>query len=202
MGSIIRCASRFLWAAIFRRSPAGAPGGCGGSVSRRANRFLSNEKWRAHPAISSPGRQLVPRHGWRRMLAGVCLLAAYSAALIWLTCVVVARAGTPHQRAGTGSRPLWTAMLQGPGNTYIVPPDAGLNLVEDLVPPGMCHSPITSEADTSISRCPASTPTVKRTCARSSSPALGTWSCCCTGAAFRVQSRARIPPLSARSSFR
>ncbi len=23
-------------------------------------------------------------------------------------------------------------MLQGPGNTYIVPPDAGLNLVEDL----------------------------------------------------------------------
>jgi hypothetical protein len=65
------------------------------------------------------------------MLAGTCLLVAYSAALIWLTCLVMARARTPR-RAPEPASPLWAAMLQGPGNTYIVPPDAGLNLVEDL----------------------------------------------------------------------
>lgn len=74
---------------------------------------------------------IVPRRGWRRVLAGTCLLVAYSAALIWLTCVVVAHVGTPRH-ALEPAGPLWMAMLQGPGNTYIVPPDAGLNLVEDL----------------------------------------------------------------------
>jgi hypothetical protein len=71
------------------------------------------------------------RRGWTRALAGTCLLVAYSAALIWLTCFVMARVGTPR-RAPEPAGPLWAAMLQGSGNTYIVPPDAGLNLVEDL----------------------------------------------------------------------
>jgi hypothetical protein len=71
------------------------------------------------------------RRGWPRMLAGSCLLLAYSAALIWLTCFVMARTGT-LRHAPEPASPLWAAMLQGPGNTYIVPPDAGLNLVEDL----------------------------------------------------------------------
>jgi hypothetical protein len=71
------------------------------------------------------------RRSWPRMLAGTCLLVAYSTALIWLTCIVMARAGTPRH-APEPAGPLWAAMLQGPGNTYIVPPDAGLNLVEDL----------------------------------------------------------------------
>jgi hypothetical protein len=80
------------------------------------------ERKPAQPAI-------VPRRHWRHWLAGLSLLAAYSAALIWLTSVVLAR--TLHQ-APEPSRPLWAAILQGTGNTYIVPPDAGLNLVEDL----------------------------------------------------------------------
>jgi hypothetical protein len=71
------------------------------------------------------------RRGWARALVGSGLLVAYSAALIWLTCLVMAHAGTPrHVPEPAG--PLWAAVLQGPGNTYIVPPDAGLNLVEDL----------------------------------------------------------------------
>jgi hypothetical protein len=82
------------------------------------------ERKLAQPAI-------VPRRNWRHWLAGISLLTAYSAALIWLTSVVLGRAGTLHQ-APEPSRPLWATMLQGPGNTYIVPPDAGLNLVEDL----------------------------------------------------------------------
>jgi hypothetical protein len=71
------------------------------------------------------------RRSWPLMLVGTCLLVGYSAALIWLTCFVMARAGTPRH-APEPAGPLWAAMLQGPGNTYIVPPDAGLNLVEDL----------------------------------------------------------------------
>jgi hypothetical protein len=71
------------------------------------------------------------RRGWPRTLASTCLLVAYSAALIWLTCFVMARAGAPRH-APEPAGPIWAAMLQGPGNTYIVPPDAGLNLVEDL----------------------------------------------------------------------
>jgi hypothetical protein len=67
---------------------------------------------------------------WPRVLAGTCLLVAYSTALIWLTCLVMARS-TPQHAPDTGG-PLWEAMLQGPGNTYIVPPDAGLDTVENL----------------------------------------------------------------------
>lgn len=89
------------------------------------------ERKMASPSDFLTRPALVPRHGWRRMLAGVGLLVAYSAALIWLTCVVVVRAGAPH-RVPEPAHELWKTMLQGPGNTYIVPPDAGLNLVEDL----------------------------------------------------------------------
>ena len=55
------------------------------------------ERKMASPADFLTRPAIVPRHGWRRMLAGVCLLVAYSAALIWLTCVVVVRAGAPHR---------------------------------------------------------------------------------------------------------
>jgi hypothetical protein len=83
-------------------------------------------------AIDSPSPSLAKtRRSWPRMLAGTCLLISYSTALIWLTCFVMARTGTPRHAPEPASS-LWAAMLQGPGNTYIVPPDAGLNLVEDL----------------------------------------------------------------------
>jgi hypothetical protein len=83
-------------------------------------------------SVASPA----PRRGWPRYLAGLCLLAAYSVVLVWLTFLAVAPAA-PLYHAPEPARLLWSAMLQGPGNTYIVPPDAGLNLLEDL-----SHQPV------------------------------------------------------------
>jgi hypothetical protein len=78
-------------------------------------------------AIDLPSPPVIlGRRSRSRMLAGICLLLAYSAALVWFTSFVTAR------HASEPISPLWAAILQGPGNTYIVPPDAGLNLVEDL----------------------------------------------------------------------
>jgi hypothetical protein len=83
-------------------------------------------------AINMAARPSVEtRRGWTRVVAGTCLLVAYSAALVWLTCFVTARSRSPRH-APEPAGPLWAAMLQGAGNTYIVPPDAGLNMVEDM----------------------------------------------------------------------
>jgi hypothetical protein len=73
----------------------------------------------ATPAVES-------RWGWPRLLT----LFVYSAALIWLTCLVQARIAAAHPTEP--AQLLWKALLQGPGDTFIVPPDAGLNLIEDL----------------------------------------------------------------------
>jgi hypothetical protein len=61
--------------------------------------------------------------GWPRLLA----LFVYSAALIWLTCVVQSRITTARYPTEPAQL-LWETMLQGAGDTFIVPPDAGLNL--------------------------------------------------------------------------
>jgi hypothetical protein len=74
----------------------------------------------ATPTIAS-------KWGWPRLLT----LFVYSAGLIWLTCLVQSRIATPRYSTEPAQL-LWKAMLQGPGDTYIVPPDAGLNLIEDL----------------------------------------------------------------------
>jgi hypothetical protein len=98
------------------------------------------------PAVESPGPSEVasgqaevtgaviqPGSGarWRRWIIGASLLVAYSAAIIWLTWI----AG-PHLRASprppAPSHGLWAALFGGPANTYIVPADAGFNLLEDL----------------------------------------------------------------------
>jgi hypothetical protein len=76
-------------------------------------------------ALATPS--VASKWGWPRLLT----LFVYSASLIWLTCalqsrIVAARYSTEPARL------LWKAMLQGSGDTFIVPPDAGLNLIEDL----------------------------------------------------------------------
>jgi hypothetical protein len=71
------------------------------------------------PAVAS-------QWGWPHLLT----LFVYSAALIWLTCVVQSR--ITATRATEPAQLLWKTMLQGAGDTFIVPPDAGLNLIEDL----------------------------------------------------------------------
>jgi hypothetical protein len=68
---------------------------------------------------------------WKSKAAAVLLCAAYSAALVWFTWHAAARVRAPEQ-AAEPAQALWTALFSGPGNSYIVPSDAGFNLLEDL----------------------------------------------------------------------
>ena len=74
----------------------------------------------ATPAVAS-------KWGWPRLVT----LFVYSVGLIWLTCAVQSRIAAARYSTEPAQL-LWKAMLQGPGDTFIVPPDAGLNLIEDL----------------------------------------------------------------------
>ena len=60
-----------------------------------------------------------------------CIFAAYSAALIAATWLIATRAAAPQLKQEP-AHALWAALFGGPGNCYIVPSDAGFNLLEDL----------------------------------------------------------------------
>jgi hypothetical protein len=68
---------------------------------------------------------------WRRLLLRGSLLALGGAALLCLVWLVVASTRSPHASADP-AQPLWTALFGGPANSYIVPADAGFNILEDL----------------------------------------------------------------------
>jgi len=68
------------------------------------------------------------RKNWFRT---VLLAVAYSTVLIGLTWYVARRGQAPQQPVEP-AQPLWAALFSGPGNSYIVPSDAGFNLLEDL----------------------------------------------------------------------
>jgi len=68
---------------------------------------------------------------WTGWLGLVLLGAAYSAGLVWFTWQAAGRVRAPEQTPEP-AQALWTALFSGPGNSYIVPSDAGFNLVEDL----------------------------------------------------------------------
>ena len=55
----------------------------------------------------------------------------YSVAIVCLTWMAESRVRASH-RAPAPAHGLWAAMFDGPANTYIVPADAGFNLLEDL----------------------------------------------------------------------
>jgi len=76
-------------------------------------------------------RTTAPRWNWKRWLIGASAAVAYSAILIWLTWFAVTRMRTPRL-VPEPADPLWAALFDGPANTYIVPADAGFNLLEDL----------------------------------------------------------------------
>jgi hypothetical protein len=59
------------------------------------------------------------------------LMAAYSAGLVAATWFVAARATAPRLPEEP-ARILWKALFGGTANSYIVPSDAGFNLIEDL----------------------------------------------------------------------
>lgn len=71
------------------------------------------------------------RRKWKRWLLGAAMAIVYSAALICVTWFAVARSRAPHRIAGPAN-PLWEALFNGQENCYIVPADAGFNLLEDL----------------------------------------------------------------------
>lgn len=69
---------------------------------------------------------------WKLRLMVAAAVVAYSAALVWITVWVSTRANAPQLRPPEPVHALWTAMFNGQQNTYIVPADAGFNLLEDL----------------------------------------------------------------------
>jgi len=72
-----------------------------------------------------------PQLNWKRWLFGALAVVAYSAILISLTWFAFARVRSP-QSVPEPADPLWAALFDGPANTFIVPADAGFNLIEDL----------------------------------------------------------------------
>jgi len=86
----------------------------------------------ARPAVAeSAVRTAAVRWGWKSWVFGASVIAVYSAALIFLTWFALARDRAP-QPVRQPADPLWAALFDGPANTFIVPADAGFNLLEDL----------------------------------------------------------------------
>lgn len=71
---------------------------------------------------------------WTLRLWFALSLVAYSVLLAGLVWFAARRPGPDISAAGPPdpTRPLWTALFGGPANCYIVPADAGLNLLEDI----------------------------------------------------------------------
>lgn len=71
---------------------------------------------------------------WMRPLFYAFSLLIYSAVLAGLVWFAAQRhaAGHTAARRPDATHPLWSALFGGPANCYIVPADAGLNLLEDI----------------------------------------------------------------------
>jgi len=80
---------------------------------------------------TSSGASIAPRRTRQRLLLRASVLAACAAVLIYLTWFAVARTHA-QRRVPEPAQPLWAALFDGPANSYIVPADAGFNLLEDI----------------------------------------------------------------------
>lgn len=76
----------------------------------------------ASPSRSSP---------WGRRLVQGLLIVLYSVLVVAITLYSVNKARASH-RPSDSADALWAALFDGPANTYVVPADAGFNLLEDL----------------------------------------------------------------------
>ncbi|MGH9599005.1 MAG: hypothetical protein ACRD27_04030 [Terracidiphilus sp.] len=107
-----------------------------GSHGRKRRRFLPLAIGVASPKF--PGRlsaaTLYLRLRWKAWLLRAAMLAAYGAAVAGLAWFAATRrsAVRPEPRPADPTAPLWSALFGGPANCYIVPADAGVNLLEDL----------------------------------------------------------------------
>jgi len=79
----------------------------------------------AHGVEPSAGKR------WRRFLGFALLFAVYSGALLGATWFFAIRFQT-RPPVPEATAPLWAALFAGPANSYIVPADAGFNLLQDL----------------------------------------------------------------------
>ncbi len=66
-----------------------------------------------------------------RIALGIALAVTYSAALVGITWYSATRP-TSQQQPREPAHVLWSALFGGPASCYIVPSDAGFNLLEDL----------------------------------------------------------------------
>jgi hypothetical protein len=98
-----------------------AANGANGHVTAQV---LPMSKPVGEPAIARPTR-------WIRWLLAVFLIAAYSAGLAGVTWYSATRTAAP-QPPREPARALWAALFGGSANSYIVPSDAGFNLLEDI----------------------------------------------------------------------
>lgn len=86
------------------------------------------------PVGALPGDNTSPPVRWNRPLFYAVSLLIYSAVLagvVWFMAQHHA-AGRSAARTPDPTQPLWSALFGGPANCYIVPADAGLNLLEDI----------------------------------------------------------------------
>ena len=84
------------------------------------------------PAVVAGQEPAAAGQHWRRWLLGAATAVIYSAALVGITWLAAARAHKLQASSAEPAHALWTALFNGQENTYIVPADAGFNLVEDL----------------------------------------------------------------------
>jgi hypothetical protein len=86
------------------------------------------------PLIAQPAEPVsLARSRAKRWMLRVVLTTAYSAALIGATWYVAkATSALPQPQPREPAQLLWATLFNGPANSYIVPSDAGFNLLEDL----------------------------------------------------------------------
>jgi hypothetical protein len=68
---------------------------------------------------------------WLRWVIGSSLLLAYSVVTVCVTWIAEPRLRAWH-RPSAPVHPLWASLFGAPAHTYVVPADAGFNLLEDL----------------------------------------------------------------------
>jgi hypothetical protein len=107
-------------------SHAAAPTGHAGPISIRPEIAAANPE----PTV----RAASPSRLRKRWAAGLLLGSLYTAAVFgvaWLAAVHWHSAAASTASASP-TAPLWSSLFKGPLSTYIVPADAGLNLIEDI----------------------------------------------------------------------
>ena len=95
------------------------------------NRLHATSAPKAQPGDPDADTRTGSEGKWRLWVIGASLLLAYSVVIISLTWIMEPRLRASH-RSSAPIHTLWASLFGGPANTYVVPADAGFNLLEDL----------------------------------------------------------------------